>query len=471
MLRATLALAVTAVTALAAVAPAHAASGQPVFLETGGAGLDDGTRTAALDDLQSLGARATRVILYWRDVAPAADSAKRPTGLDAASPDAYDWGRTGRLVDGAAARGLRVLLTVSGPVPRWATESGRDQRTAPKPAEFRLFTTAVGRRFADHVNTWAIWNEPNHNPYLLPQYVHGKNRSGALYRRLFVAGREGLAAAGQGSETTLVGETAPSGRAGQNRTSPLAFLRETLCLDSRYRRVRARHCAPLRADGWAHHPYSNKLGPYYRPPSPDDVTVGVLSRLTRALDKAGRAGAIRRAMPIWLTEFGVQSVPDTLLGVSLARQAELRSLSESIAWHNPRVKAFSQYLLVDSPPRPGPLRGRYGGFESGLRTSAGDRKPAYAEFGLPLSVVRTGGGRVALWGLVRRADEATRVEVLTSDRGAAVKTAAARPTDARGVWTAALPDRAGRTWRVRWTAPGGQVYTGPPVRAFTAPRG
>jgi len=177
-------------------------------------------------------------------------------------------------------------------------------------------------------------------------------------------------------------------------------------------------------------------------------------------------------MPVWITEFGIQSFPDTTLGVSLARQAEYRSLSENLAWSNPRVRSFSQYLLVDSAPRPGPLSGRYSGFESGLLMHDGRRKPSHAEFGLPLTVRRTGGGRVALWGLVRRASVATQVEVITSDRGAgAAKVAAERPTDARGVWTVALPDRAGRTWRVRWTAPDGAVFTGPPTRVLATPRG
>ena len=54
-------------------------------------------------------------------------------------------------------------------------------------------------------------------------------------------------------------------------------------------------------------------------------------------------------MPIYLTEFGVQSKPNRELGVSVAKQAQFDAIDEHIAWSNPRVAAFSQYLLKDDP--------------------------------------------------------------------------------------------------------------------------
>ena len=47
--------------------------------------------------------------------------------------------------------------------------------------------------------------------------------------------------------------------------------------------------ARLDADGYAHHAYTTRTGPRFRPPDKDDVTIGVLSRLTNALDQ-GRPG-------------------------------------------------------------------------------------------------------------------------------------------------------------------------------------
>jgi hypothetical protein len=240
----------------------------------------------------------------------------------------------------------------------------------------------------------------------------------------------------------LGGETAPGG---DRRTSipPLQFLRAIYC----------QGCARLRIDAWAHHPYANRRGPFYVPPDRDNVTIGVLARLERALDRVGR-----RSTPVWVTEYGVQSAPDTTLGVPLAQQAEYRSISERIVRTDPRVGATAQYLLVDDVG--------LAGFQSGLITSGGAAKPSLDEVRLPLTVRRS--GRTALlWGLVRPATGATRVEVLVRDRGGARSTAvAARPTDAAGTWTARLAYRAGRTWRVRWTAPDGATYDGPPIRVY-----
>ena len=105
-------------------------------------------------------------------------------------------------------------------------------------------------------------------------------------------------------------------------------------------------------------------------------------------------------MPIYLTEFGIQSKPDPFIGVSYQRQAEYRSISEWMAWRNPRVAAFSQYLMRDDNPRPGSAYARYSGFESGLRGANGKAKLAYSAFRLPL-VADAHGKRVSFWGYVR----------------------------------------------------------------------
>jgi hypothetical protein len=432
---------VAALTLLPAGATAQASTRATMYFDAATAGLSEATRDATLDQLDGLGVRALRVSLVWNAVAPAAGAAQRPA-FDATDPNAYDWGGYGRLIDAAHARGWRVLVTFSAPVPRWATAAHADHVTRPSPTEFAAFATAAGRRFGDAVDAWGLWNEPNHPAFLQPQLVHGNPASPALYRALHVAGVRGLEAARQTKDTMLAGETAPGG----NRTRsvpPLQFLRGVFCAG----------CPKLRIDGWAHHPYANRRGPFYVPPDGDNVTIGVLSRMERALDRAGRRG-----LPVWITEYGVQSTPDRLLGVPLAQQAEYRSISERLLCADPRVATLSQYLLGDDPD--------VAGFQSGLLTAAGARKPSFDEFRMPLVVRRS--GRVALlWGLVRPARGATRVEVLVRDRGKAHSSVAVtRPTDAAGTWTARLGWRAGRTWRVRWTAPDGATYVGSPTRMY-----
>src|SRR3954470_8917967 len=93
---------------------------------------DPATRTQAFEEISSFGVKSTRIVLLWQNVAPAADSRVKPD-FDATDPAAYNWSAYDPQVDGALARGWNVLLTVSGPVPRWATNGAKDNLTRPKP--------------------------------------------------------------------------------------------------------------------------------------------------------------------------------------------------------------------------------------------------------------------------------------------------------------------------------------------------
>jgi hypothetical protein len=425
---------------------------------------DPELRAQTFDEIAAFGVDWVRVLMYWHDVAPSADAREEPA-FDDADPAAYPasgWAPYDRAIREARARGMQVLLTVSGPVPRWATRGARDTVTRPSPERFRRFMTAVARRYGDDVDTWSIWNEPNHPQFLGPQFERGRAASPGIYRRLFRAGRQGLADAGNGGDRVLMGETSPRGNS--KTVSPVTMLREALCLDSRWRRRRG--CGALAGvDGWAHHPYTSRLGPRFVPRQRGDVTIGALSRLTRGLDRAARAGAVPRHLPLWLTEFGVQSTPDPIAGVSELRQAEYRSISEWIAWRNPRVQAFSQYMMRDDLPREGPRAMRFRGFESGLRHSGGEIKIAFDGFRLPLAALRS-GSRVSLWGMVRPARSVTSVVVERRDGGGSWRRLTAVQTDARGAWAARTRYRSGRSYRAVWTRPDGRRFVGPRTRVY-----
>ena len=443
-------------------APASAAKNQSVSFEAPRDLLDPSYRDSTFAELDSLGVKSLRVAMFWKDVAPEPASRVRPsfTGTD---PDAYNWSRYEAALDAAKQRGWSVLLTISGPVPRWATNGARNHTYRPSPNEFRQFVTAVSRRFGDRVTTYSIWNEPNHPQFLTPQYDRRKRPvSPETYRGLYAAALRGLQDAGD-TKPVLMGETAPHGTG--KVVAPLTFLRGALCLDGGYRRTGG--CARLRLDGYAHHPYTRRSGPFFKPSSPNDVTIGVLSRLTRALDRAARAGVVARRLPIHLTEFGIQSYPDPLAGVSYIKQAEYRSISERIAWANPRVASFSQYLLRDDTPRENvPRIARYSGFESGLKSASGNPKPALEGFRLPL-VAKRGRSGVTLWGLVRPASGAQAVTVEMSDNdGRTWVKLATVATDGAGYWRKGTRYRSGRRWRVIWTAPDGTVFSGPGTRAY-----
>jgi hypothetical protein len=161
---------------------------------------------------------------------------------------------------------------------------------------------------------------------------------------------------------------------------------------------------------------------------------------------------------MYLTEFGVQTKPNPL-GVSLSQQPEYDALAEKIAWANPRVAAFSQYLYKDEASH-----GSFRGYRTGLLTPTGARKPFYSAFPLPLTVIRTGSG-VSLWGYVRPAEGATKVKVLVQSRGSSkFRTLKVVKTDSRGYWTL-HSSKIGSRWRVSWRSPAGRAYNSPPTKA------
>ena len=194
------------------------------------------------------------------------------------------------------------------------------------------------------------------------------------------------------------------------------------------------------------------------------MTIGVLSRLIRALDRAGRAGALPRGLPVYLTEFGIQSTPDEIQGVSFARQAAYLAIAEHMAYVNPRVRLFSQYLMSDDQPRESKFN-RYAGFESGLRRSDGTPKPAYDGFRLPLAVEAYDRSDV-LWGLVRPLRERTTVTVDVAPPGEDFETLETVETTSSGVFAVRTRARSGQRYRVRWRAPDGTEHSGASVRAY-----
>jgi hypothetical protein len=438
---------------------------QTTFFEAPALLLNPATRPATMATLGRLGVHALRVELSWRTVAPRARSIHRPS-FDATNPAAYDWAPYDPAIEEAHRLGWTVLLTVTSPVPRWAQANPRKSSYLYRPdaRQFERFMTAVARHYREDVSLFSVWNEPNHHEFLEPQFnANGSPASPALYRSLYEAGYSGLLAGGIAHPALLAGETAPEGetrplRGSRSNVAPLMFLRGVLCLNSRYRRVGS--CGGLPASGWGVHPYANGVGPFYVPRDPEAVTIGSLSRLTRALDRAARAGLLPGHLPIYITEFGVVSKPSRYLGVPVSEQAEWDAIAERIAYANPRVASFSQYLLRDDP-----VRRHSVGFQTGLEYVNGRAKPLLAAFPVPLTVTRS-GGRYRLWGLVRPATEATAVTIEARRSGASRFTVLASVrTDAAGYWTL-TSTVAERQWRVRWVSPQGKAYVGPPMRAW-----
>jgi hypothetical protein len=369
-------------------------------------------REAVLNEIRELGADTLRVLVPWSAVAPDPNSKTKPA-FDEKDPATYPgFGNYDDLIQKATAKGFRVIITLGGPIPVWATRGGRGDNFKPNASEYARFAAATGTRYSGsfaglpRVSVYTIMNEPNHAQFLTPQRVHN-SPAARSYRQMVARAVPALRASGHDESIVLVGELAPVAPA--KAPGPLGFLRHWLCLDKRYKRLRGRAarrsgCTSFKrvdANGFAIHAYTRPVSNYR--PRGDQVTIAVIRRLARALDRAARAARLPPRLPIYNTEFGIQTnPPDPYQGGSIAKQAQIINESEEISYHYSRLRSFSQYLLYDDPPlTTGPQFNRYRGFQSGLRFADGRMKvPSYDAYRFPL-VVHRRGLRVFVWGRVR----------------------------------------------------------------------
>jgi len=253
----------------------------------------------------------------------------------------YNWSGYDALIANANAHGMKVQLALTGPAPAYATSNHRIGPMRPSAKKFKSFARAAAKHFKGRVDRYSIWNEPNHRGWIAPI-----KRQAKLYRAIYLAGYSAIKRADRHAKV-LFGETSPFGLAhGRNAQPPLKFIREVTCANKRYKR--ARHCGRIKTDGVAHHPYDFDHKPTYKYPGKDNVTIGVLSRLTRALSKLRKAKLLstpRGGVPyVYLTEYGYFSSGSRKMSTS--KHGKYLVQAFTIAQKNPRVKEMLHFLLV-----------------------------------------------------------------------------------------------------------------------------
>jgi hypothetical protein len=291
----------------------------------------------------------------------------------------------------------------------------------------------------------------------------------------------------QPDSKVLVGGTAAIGAknpASENSSMPpLRFLRELACVDHRFRPIRSGRCSGftrLPGDGYSHHPYSLGKEPDFADRrNPDRVPIGALTRLTRTLDRLVRMGRIdRKLADVYLTEFGYETRPDPNAPFSFVQQARFINWAEYLAWKNPRVRTWPQFLLHDVPD---PAE-----YQTGLMFVDGRAKVASQSFEFALHVgcvtrrrarrgrasrrasrhlvvwghLRSGAGARPITLSVRRGNRWVRATTAANRRGR-LKTRGsthAFPTDADGVFVRRARVRPGALYRAEYAAPDGSVH-------------
>ncbi|HJV29329.1 MAG TPA: DUF5722 domain-containing protein [Gaiellaceae bacterium] len=358
--------------ALLSVPSAGAARGMLVGLLDEAALYDEPTSVFPL--MQQARTQVLRVNLYWGGRIGVASS--RPARATDPDDPAYDWTLYDRTVNFAAQHKIRILFSIYG-TPSWANR-GAGLNVPPRTiADLNNFAYAAAKRYSGlypapdgralpPVKLWMAWNEPNLSIGLKQQFRRVGRRwvmqSALDYTKICNAVYGGVHRTLIRGEKVACGVTAPRGNnsptSSRPTISPLAFMR-------------ALKSAGLRKfDAYAHHPYygSRTETPTSRP-STNAVTMGNINTLIAELT---RLWGNKR---LWITEYGYQTnPPDRAFGVSYSKQAAYMKQAYAIARKNPRIDMMLWFLLRDEP--------RLGGWQSGLLTRTGQKKPAFNAFRL-----------------------------------------------------------------------------------------
>jgi hypothetical protein len=328
----------------------------------------------AFNQLRALRAGIVRITIDWSSVAR-----RRPVSAADPADRAYDWTAADRVVSQAALKNVRVLATIYG-TPRWA---GRAKNRLPRRVtDLRLFAYAAAKRYSGTyrvrpseneparelpaVRHWLAWNEPNNPVFLKPQWKRFRGtwrpQSALDYAKICSAVWKGVHATRIRGEKVACGVTGPRGndapRTSRPSTSPLVFM------------TWLRRAGLRRFDAYAHHPYyANRFErPSTVPRSKKAVTLGNIGVLIKQLNRL-----YGRKMRLWITEYGYQTrPPDRHFGVRYATQAKYVHQAFALARKTRRIDILVWFLIRDER--------RLSGWQSGVVTVRGKRKPAYRAF-------------------------------------------------------------------------------------------
>ncbi len=320
-------------------------------------------RMLMLAKARKVGATVIRTTVDWSQAAP-----RRPARPADAFDPVYRLDDVDELARNAQRLGVELVISIWG-TPGWANGGEKPNHAPSDPHDLEEFAHALADRYSGRhagypsVRLFSVWNEPNLEQFLAPQFDrHGRSISPAIYARLASAVYEGIKDANHEAlvaigETSAHGRDAPSRDRIQDSHSPVRFAR-----------LLAKANPRLKFDAWAQHPYPPRpsLSPSAEVRWPR-VGLSNLNRFGRALD----AWFNRPGVPLWITEYGLETRPADSHGIPQALQARYGPDALRIASALPRVRMFVWFVFHDRSETP---------WQSGLIATDGRAKPALAAF-------------------------------------------------------------------------------------------
>ena len=254
--------------------------------EAPGALLDERYRESTLDEIQAFGVTRVRALVYWRQFTASARSKSVPS-FDTSNSNAYPastWDRLDRLVASVQNRGMQLQMTLTGPVPTWATARKRGSTADPSARAVRPLGPRRGH--ALHGPGEPVVDLERAEPPELPRpAVQGRQArtrrsstaSSTSPARARSTARPATPATWSCSARPRRSATRTSSRRSASSAARCAWTRTT---------TKRKGCKKLRIDGYAHHAYTRKAGPTFVL----DRSRRGQHRLARPADRGARQG-------------------------------------------------------------------------------------------------------------------------------------------------------------------------------------
>jgi hypothetical protein len=375
-------LAVAAALIAAPVGAAAAANRMPIGFFDDVSFRYSATRDANLQSAAATGASVIHTSVSWPAIAP-----KRPAAPLNGNDPAYALGNLDDLVYQSGLFGMRVMINITG-TPKWANGNTTPNHMPKKLSDLTAFARMLATRYDGRhghgsVGLYSVWNEPNLQLFLTPQYQGKKIVGPANYGKLYKAAYAGIKA-GNSRAQVAIGETSARGR-----DKPLATASASVA-PATFARLLSQ-VKGLKFDAWAHHPYptSPNLPPMQKVRYPN-VTLSTMPQFEKDLRKW-----FKRTVPVWITEYGHETKPGEPHGVTEAKQAAYAKQALNFAKADPNIQMFCWFTFRDNSGNP---------WQSGLERPSGAHKPSYNTFS---SIAKVTDGQ----SLVTRAGKAPKITI------------------------------------------------------------
>jgi hypothetical protein len=384
-------------------------------------------RSQWMDRTVDADAGLIRLSAGWAYIAPT-----RPVDPTNPGSVAYDFSSLDGPVRDAAARGLKVMLTVNV-APTWAEGPGKPASTDTgtwkvSPSDLANFNQALATRYSGTysppgqaplpaIDAIEVWNEPNSSDWIEPQFQGKTALSPDAYKAMLNASYTAIKQVAPRIQVVAAG-TAPYGDnpggpypGNDQRVQPVQFWQQLLCVQPKKTKkkkgkkgkqvtkkyVRAKNCSGGQAmlDVFAHHGIDNTGGgPLRSGPLPGDVSTPDLGRLVPIFRAAEKLGTVSGGHhQVWVTEFFWDSKPPNPAGAPLLTQARWIEQSLYLFWKAGASLAIN-FQVGDSAARPGVRAG----LQSGVYFSDGRPKPSLTAVQFPFVTERLDPQTLTAWG-------------------------------------------------------------------------